>query len=452
MVCILELKDYSNLAEVLVEKSQKMGAEDTEIYIINSHDLMIDISQGKIETLKTADNCGVGSRVLKNKRIGYSFSSDFSDQAFQKMLDNAVNNSLQATYDEANFFPHYSGDYPKLNLYNQNIIDVSLEEKINIAREIDHYAKNYDKRIKVTESCTYQDMVYNVVLLNSKGVGGSYQGTYSGIHCFVVAEENNENQTGFAMQFDLDLITLDPKRIGEEAAEKAVKMLGAKTVKTQKTDLILDPFVSVNFLSVLAPSLSAEAVQKGKSMFINKLGTQIASEQMTIVDDGKKPGGLLSAPFDGEGVATQTTPVIVEGELQNFLHNTYTSHKEGVKTTSNSSRSSYKAIPEIGTTNFYIKKGNHKRDKLIKDLETGFYVTEVMGIHTADPITGDFSVGASGIWIEKGEFAFPVRGVTIAGNLIELLHSVDSVADDLTFYIGKGSPTIKISSVTVSGD
>lgn len=448
----MDFKNYSNLAQGLIEKSQKMGSEDTEIYIINSHSLMIEVSQGEIETLKTADNYGVGSRVLKNKKMGYSFSSDFSETAFEKMLENAINNSLQVNPDEANIFPYNSGDYPELNLYSQNIIDTSIKEKINIAKEIDHYAKKFDKRIKVTESCTYQDISYNTVLLNSKGIGGSYKGTYSGIHCFVVAEENNESQTGLALQYDLDLTALDPKKIGEEAAAKAVRMFGSKSVRTQKADVILDPFVSVNFLSVLAPSLSAEAVQKGKSMFINKLGTKIASEAITIIDDGKKPGGLLSAPFDGEGVASQTTPIIENGILQNFLYNTYTAHKDGVNSTSNASRSSYKILPEIGTTNFYIKSGSLNKDKLIKDLDVGFYVTEVMGIHTADPITGDFSVGASGIWIEKGEFAFPVRGVTIAGNLIELLYSVDSVADDLTFCIGKGSPTIKIPNITVSGE
>jgi PmbA protein len=204
-------------------------------------------------------------------------------------------------------------------------------------------------------------------------------------------------------------------------------------------------------LEVTAPSLTAEAVQKGKSLFANKMGQDIAASELNIIDDGHKKGAIISSPFDGEGVSTQKTILVENGILKSYLHNTYTAKKDGVSSTGNAKRGSYKSTPEVGTTNFYIDKGNITKDELIKNVEKGFYITEVMGMHTANPISGDFSVGASGIWIENGEFTKPVRGVAIAGNIKELLKSVEAVADDLTFFIGIGSPTLRIAKMTVSG-
>jgi PmbA protein len=447
----LELKKYENIAENLVSKSQDLGAQESEVYIIGSQDLSVEVSQGDLETMKTAESYGVGIRVIKEHKMGYSFTSDFSDDSLQEMVKSAIESSNNVSDDEGYALPEKNKKYEEIMIYDPLISKTPVEQKIEIAMDIENYAKKYDKRIKITESCTYQDSNYNVIITNSKGLKGSYKASYCGAHAFLVAEENGDNQTGFSLQYGLDFEKVDPKSIGEEAAQKAVRMLGAQNISTQKAAIILEPYVASNFLEVTAPSLTAEAVQKGKSLFANKMGQDIAASELNIIDDGHKKGAIISSPFDGEGVSTQKTILVENGILKSYLHNTYTAKKDGVSSTGNAKRGSYKSTPEVGTTNFYIDKGNITKDELIKNVEKGFYITEVMGMHTANPISGDFSVGASGIWIENGEFTKPVRGVAIAGNIKELLKSVEAVADDLTFFIGIGSPTLRIAKMTVSG-
>jgi PmbA protein len=204
-------------------------------------------------------------------------------------------------------------------------------------------------------------------------------------------------------------------------------------------------------LGVLETAFSAESVIKGKSFLAGKDGKEVASPLVNIIDSGALEGQLGSSPFDGEGVKTGQTIVIKQGQLQGFLHNLYTANKMGVKSTGNAVRGSYKSTPEVGTTNFYLDKGKISREDLLKEIKRGVYVTEVMGMHTANPISGDFSLGASGLLIENGELTKPVKGIAIAGNLKELLMGIDAVADDLTFFVGKGAPTVRIQGITISG-
>jgi PmbA protein len=339
-----------------------------------------------------------------------------------------------------------------MEIFDPALSEVSVEEKIEIAREIERVGRAYDKRVSITESCTYQDAVYFSALANSKGISASYSATLAGAFSFFVAQENGDSQTGLGMQFGITYDSLKPREIGVEGASKAVSMLGAKTMPTQKTVAVFDPYIVTSLLDILAPAVCADSVQKNKSLLADKLGEQIASELITIIDDGRMERGIMSSPFDGEGVKTGTTTVIGGGILHNYLHNSYTAAKEGCTSTGNGIRSSsYKGTPDVGTTNFYLAPGKVSRADLLKDVRKGLYITEVLGMHTANPVSGDFSVGVSGLMIENGEFTSPVRGVAVAGNILELLKSVDCVADDLRFFIGKGAPTIRVASITVSG-
>ena len=266
-----------------------------------------------------------------------------------------------------------------------------------------------------------------------------------------MGQEEEDNQTGFALQYRLKFAELDPETVGREAAEKAVRMLGAKQIGTQRVPVLFDPYVATSFLGVLAPALTAEAVQKGKSLFAQKIGQPVGSNVLTLVDDGTLPNGIASAPFDGEGVPSSRTVLIENGELKTYLYNTYTAARDGVSSTGNGVRGSFKSTPEVGTTNFFIQPGEVSQQQLMTDIKEGLYITEVMGMHTANPISGDFSVGAAGLWIKDGQFTVPVRGIAIAGNLADLLQSIEGVASDLTFFGGKGSPTVRIGQMTVSG-
>lgn len=439
------------MAQELVEKALQYGSEHAEVYINMAKELEVEVNNQQVETMKVSEDRGLAIRTIKEGRIGFAYSSDFSKEKLDNLVKQAVANGDKTTADEYNQLPDQQNSYMNLQLADEDILNVSVNDKINFAKEIEVSARNYDQRVKNTRTSSYQEAQYRVYLANSKGIAASYNGSYCGGYAYLVAEDNHETQTGFGVQYNLKYNQLDPRKIGEEAAEKAVRMLGADTIKTQKATVVLDPYIATNFLGLIGPALTGEAVLKGKSLFANKIKQQVASSLINIVDNGAKKDGIMSSPFDGEGVATSETILIKDGVLENFLHNTYTAKSMGQQSTGNAIRGSFKSTPEVGTTNFYIDRGNTSKSQLIKEIKNGFYITEVMGMHTANPISGDYSLGAAGIWIENGQLTKPVRGVAIAGNVVELLKAIDAVGDDLTFFVGKGSPTLRIAEMVISG-
>ena len=230
-----------------------------------------------------------------------------------------------------------------------------------------------------------------------------------------------------------------------------MSITGRKIYQEPKIPLVLDPTVSGQLLEVVVSALSSEAVQKGKSLFVNKINQLVGAKSLNITDNGQLKDGIESAPFDAEGVATQETKLISDGKLNTYLFNSYTANKGETKSTGNAARGSYKTPPGISTTNLYIEPGKTSASSIIKSLKKGLYVAQVMGLHTANPITGDFSVGAAGIMIENGQKTHAVRGITIAGNLIDMLKSIEAVGSDLRFVVNVGAPTLLIHDMTVSG-
>jgi PmbA protein len=441
----------TQMAAQVVNKAQQMGAAMSEAYLINSKELTIEVREQGVENLKLAEERGLGLRVFKEGRMGFAYSADLRPEAIEEVVREALANSLQTTIDKGNSLPGSVESYPEMNLYDSAIRQADVESKIEMAREVERIGRSFDPRIKITEAAGYEDSEYQVTVANSLGLNASYQGAYCGLYLVVVGQELDDNQTGFAVQYRLRYDELDPKRVGREAAEKAIRMLGAKKIGTRRVPVVLDPYVATGFLGVLAPALTAEAVQKGKSLFANKIGQRIGSDILTIIDDGTLANGIASSPFDGEGVPSSRTVLLEKGHLNTYLYNTYTAVRDRVVSTGNGVRGSFKSTPEVGTTNFFIQPGEVSQKELLANINDGLYITEVMGMHTANPISGDFSVGVAGLLIQNGEFTSPVRGIAIAGNLVELLQSVEEVGNDLTFFGGKGSPTVRIGKMTVSG-
>ncbi|NLT95689.1 MAG: TldD/PmbA family protein [Clostridia bacterium] len=445
------VSDLMQLGSMAVEKALKLGADQAEVYILKAKDFNIQVVNQKTDTIKLAEERGLGVRVFKDKRIGFSFTSDLGPTAIDQVIHQALDNSFYTGRDDNLVMPSKAEKYPQLDLYDSQIPKKTVDEKIELAKEIENSARAYDPRIIITERAGYEDSEYEVWILNSLGLKGYYQGAYCGGYALVVGVEKDESQTGFGMQYSLKYAELDPAKIGQEAGSRAVRLLGAKTVGSQKAALVLEPYIATNFLGIISPALSAEAVDKGKSFFKDQVDKPVASPLVTLIDDGQMEGRVLSAPFDGEGVPTSKTVLIENGILKSYLHNTYTAKKMGVESTGNGVRGTYKSTPEIGTTNFYLQAGQIDPQELIKEIDKGLYVTDVMGMHTANPISGDFSLGASGIWIENGELTTPVRGIAIAGNIKDLLANIDGVGNDLTFFVGKGAPTVRIKNISISG-
>ncbi|MCR4442215.1 MAG: TldD/PmbA family protein [Peptococcaceae bacterium] len=446
------MKDQLQVAaEKVLERACRQANTEAEVFLLDSEELTVEVAEKKVENMKLARERGLGVRVISGGKLGFAHSSDLSPAALESVVEKALHNARVTHPDESWVLPRPQISYPGLDIFDEATFQMPVESKIELAQNIEAAARSYDRRVVITEKAVYHEAKYRVIILNSRGLAGSYRGSYCGGYAMVVASENQDSQTGFGLQYSLKYHELDPLEIGREAGEKAVRLLGAKTIPSGRIPVVLDPYTASSFLGVLQAAFSAEAVLKGKSFLQGLEGRMVASPLVTIVDDGTMAGRLGSAPFDGEGVPTARTVLVREGELSGFLHNSYTAKRFGVEPTGNSTRVSYKNTPEVGITNFYLKEGNLSAEELVKDLSRGLYVTDILGMHTANPVSGDFSLGAAGFLIEGGECTVPVKGVAIAGNLKEMLLDIDGVANDIRFFIGKGAPSVRLRSLNVSG-
>lgn len=423
-----------------------------EAFVLYDRELSIEVVNGQVENLKEAEEMGLGLRVFNQGKMGFAYSSDLSDDAIEEAVNNAVAISAFTSADEFNVLPQGNFVYPLMETYDNKIMKTGLEEKIEMARELERIARNFDRRISIVERSGYEDSEFASVVINSNGVYAFGKGNYSGIYISLVAEEDNDAQNGFAVMVKRKIDELVVADVGNEAAGRAVRSLKARHIGSARIPCVMEPHVVTGFLGILSQLVNADAVQKGKSMLAGKQGQMVAAQVFNLVDDAAFPGGIASFPFDSEGIAAQKNMVIENGILKGYLYDTYTAAKAGVKSTGNGQRDSFRSLPSVGTTNFIVNPGSIAPDKLISPIEKGFYITEVMGMHTANPISGDFSVGAAGIMIENGQLTFPVRGVTISGNLGTLLQDIEAVGNDLRFYGGKAAPTIRLKSLSIGGE
>jgi PmbA protein len=270
-----------------------------------------------------------------------------------------------------------------------------------------------------------------------------------------LAERDGETQTGFSFRVGRELDELEWEEAAGEAAERGARLLGARKPATERVPVVLDPWAAASFLGVLAGILSAEEVQKGRSLLAGLSGQEVASGVLTLVDDGRFEGGPAAAPFDDEGVPTGRTPVIEAGVLKGFLHNTQTARRGGTTSTGNASRGGYRGVPGVAPTNLLVEPGPKDPDALLRDAGRAVYVQDVSGVHSgANPVSGEFSVGATGLRVEGGALGEPLREMTIASTLPEVLRRIEAVGSDLRFFPGGGAigtPTIAVGEMTVAG-
>lgn len=443
------MKDLNSILESILKKD----VDQAEVYFSSSKAVQIDALNQKVEAVKEVHDQGLGIRIIKNKKLGFAFTSDLDPFVIEKTIEQAIANAKNSEPDEFNSLPlPQTASLPeKLNLYDKQIDETSISKKTKLALKMEETAYKTDKRVKKTEKVTYSDSAAEVRIVNSNGIDSTCKSNRCGAVAQIIATQDGEMEYGFGLDYVKKLKDLDPVKIGKEAAHRACQLLGAKTIKSQKIPIVLDPEIAAELLEVLASPLTAEAVQKGKSLFFGKTGKAVAADGLTIIDNGKLENAIGTAPFDDEGVSTQETKLIEKGILRNYLFNTYTANKGGTKSTGNAQRGSFMGTPDTGPTNLYISKGIRSPKSIINSVKKGLHVTRVMGIHTANPISGDFSFGAAGIMIENGEKTHAVRGITIAGNLIEILMQIEEVGLDLRFFGSVGAPSLLISNISISG-
>lgn len=444
-----------DIGHKIIDKICKDKDIQAEVYIVESQGTNIVISEQKVEDCKIAESRGIGLRILSGGRWGNAYTSGLDAGDIEKIIAMAKANMENTTSDGYNKLPvppdagrYFSGD---LQLYDARLKEVSLDEKIKLACLMEKAALAYDPRIKNIFQADYSDTEFSMEIISSMGIEKFSRETACSVSVTALAEGEGQTQIGGEFSTKRYYDQLNIEEVARVAGWRTVSILGAKPVKTQKAVIILESLVACEFLGLIAGGLCADSVQRGKSLFKDKVHKKIASPLVNIQDDGTLPGGSASSVFDDEGMPTQRTVLVKDGVLEGYLYDTYTAAKDKVASTGNATRGSFKGAPGVGISNLFIEKGPRSRDNLIKETNNGFYIMEVMGMHMADPISGDFSVGAAGVWIQNGEFNQPVQGVTIAGNIIDLLNSIDGVGDDLKFYANVGSPTLRIQDIMVSG-
>jgi PmbA protein len=342
-------------------------------------------------------------------------------------------------------------DVPDLDLVDEAAREVSVEQKIQMALDTEKSALDYDPRITNSEGGEFSNQFGRVIYVTSHGFSGEYGGSTFGHSVAPVAAQNGSMQRDYWYSSNRKFSRLEsPQRVGEKAAQRVLRRLGARKIKTCQCPVVFDPDMGASLLRSLSSALSGYSLYKGASFLIGKLGTKIASDLVTVVDDGTLPGALGSRPFDAEGLPTRKKTVVEKGELKSYLLDTYSGKKLGMPSTSNASRSVGEP-PGVAPTNFYLAPGAHSPEEIIGSVEAGLYITELIGFGI-NLVTGDYSRGATGLWIENGKLTYPVEEVTIAGNLKEMLQNIEMVGSDLELRGRIAAPTIKISQMTVAGN
>ncbi|MCL5070273.1 MAG: TldD/PmbA family protein [Actinobacteria bacterium] len=461
---MVKRKNIKSLADFCKDASlkiKKLEVDEFEIYGASSTHNELELFNGQIDNLSFAETKGIGIRIFKDKRVGYSYTSILDKYNIEKCIDRAFSNSLITFQEEYNYLPMESefksskGIIDKKILYSEDFFNFDIKQKINLAKELEILAKKKDKRITGINNLIYEDSLDEVMILNSTGFFDSYRTTSAFIYLSVISKEKDDTSTGDFFGYDRSPGKFNLEEIAANAVNRSVSILGGKKIKSQMVDIVLDPFIAAQFLGIIASIVTADTVQKGKSLLKDRIGDKIFKGDFDIIDDGTLSYGLASKPFDGEGVPKGKTAIFENGILKTYLYNTYTARKDKKFSTGNAVRSSYKSIPEVGVSNFYLKPSKTSLEKIIKSVDKGFYVIDIIGLHSGtNPISGQISVGAKGLWIDKGSFSKPVKEVTIATDLLSFCKSIDKISDDLKFmpsggYIG--SPSMLVKDIALSG-
>jgi PmbA protein len=441
-------KDF---AADIAKTAVKRGATAAEVIIRHRTEFSVGIRLGEVETLKQSTDRGLGLRVLIEGCQASVSGSDFSSEAISSLMKEAIELARATSPDDSSGLPEpqeLAQSTPDLDLYDEEIERLSTEEKIELALRAERAARDYSPLITNFDGGGFDSASGTAILANSLGFAGEYSGTSCSVATVPVAGDGGKMQRDYWYDVKRKLRELDsPERVGEIAAKRTIRKLGGKPVPTQHVPVVFEPNIAREFLGDIFHAVSGESIFRKASFLVGQLGERIASAKLTVIDDGTIPGRLGSRPFDGEGLPTRRTVVIREGILESYLLNTYTARKLGLRSTANASRGLV-GVPGVEAGNLYVEPGPYSKDDIVGSLSRGFYVTELIGFGV-NTVTGDYSRSASGIWIENGEMTFPVQGVTIAGNLKDMLNGIEMVGNDLEYRGSVVSPTLLIGRMMI---
>lgn len=439
-------------AQELLEKAKKRGATEGDIIIIEGGSSTVQVRLSTIDKIIDSNYKTLGLRLFFGKRSAITSTSDISPESLDRLIEDTCSIAKLTAHDEYAGLPlpQYGMKIKDVEVYDEFVHKVSVEEMIKRAKEVEAAAFRYDKRITNSEGGNFSKRYTHITYVNTNSFYGSYKTSMFTISASPIATMNGLMQRdhwysakrGFG-QMD------DPVSVGEHAAMRTVRRLGARKIHTQQAPVVFDPETASSLFSNFCMALSGYSIYKGASFLVGMLNKQVASPDVTIYDDGTISWGIGSKPFDAEGVSTRKTIILEKGVLTSYLLDSYSARKLNLSSTGNASRSPGDP-PVAAPTNFYIAPGNYSPSDIIKSVGSGLYVTELIGFGF-NPVTGDYSRGAAGMWIENGELAYPVEEITIAGNLRDMLMQIEMVGNDLDFRQKICAPTIKIGRLTIAG-
>ncbi|HET7443333.1 MAG TPA: TldD/PmbA family protein [Solirubrobacterales bacterium] len=449
------MTELSKIAQDTVEAALAAGAGEAEAYAARDSGREVRVHGGEVESLTAATQSGIGVRAWIGHRVGYAYGTDFSAGGVEEIAARAAAAAAVADEDEFAAPPAPAEVEALPGLSDPELATTPADELAALALAVERTALAADPRIAGVEQAVYADSAERVAIASSAGVAGEYESSSCFAYLTALAEGDGARETGLGFGLGRGPGDLDPEAVGAEGAERALSMIGAGKPESRSCPVVLDPTVAASFAGLIGGGLGAGAVQRGRSPFAGRLGEELASDALLLFDDGRDPEGSASAPFDGEGVPRRRTALIENGRLQAFLYDTYTANREGGASTGSAARSGYRSLPGVAASNLIVAPGELPLVGLLSEAGDGVFVTDVAGLHSGvNPVTGVFSVGASGRAIRGGELAEPLREFTIAGDLISMLGAVSAAGSESRWVPFGGSvstPPLLIAEMAISG-
>ncbi len=425
-----------------------------EMFFMEDDGIGAESKDGAVDALKARRGRGVGLRVIRGRRPGFAYASTFEKDALKELVERALAASDGADEDEALFFPAPPEAYPEVRgICDETGQGGGAEAVIEKAVLVEKGAMEISDEIRRVRKASFDSRRISTRVINSEGVDAAHRATYYTAQVMAVAERGDEAQMGWDMGLSHRGGDIDALKVGREAAERALRLLGARTIKTARLPAVLENTVVCELLEALSGSFLGDNLFKGKSMLRDRAGDKVFSDIVSIWDDGLLEGGWATAQADAEGLPMEKTCLVERGVVKGYLFDSYWAARMNARSTGNASRSGYASSPGVGLTNLYMDpaEGAGSLEDLFSEAGRGLFITELMGVHTINPVTGDFSLGAGGLWIEGGELRYPVRGLAVAGNLLKLFEKVLATARDMRFLGSVGAPSILISELEASG-
>jgi PmbA protein len=439
-----------------VEAALAAGASDAEAYASEASEREVRVHGGEVESLTAATERGIGLRAWIGGRVGYAYGTDLGEAGVAALAARAVEAAREADEDEFAGPPSPDGEAPAMELSDPSITAWPAERLVDLSLAVERAALEFDPRVAGVEQAVYSGGSERVAISSSTGISGEYESS----SCYAYAQalargEDGGAETGLGFDIGRGPAALDPAAVGREAGRRATAMIGAGKPGSRSCPILLDHTVAASFVGLIGGALGAGAVQRGRSPFAERLGESVAEEGLVLLDDGLDPDGPESSPFDGEGVTHRPVSLIEGGALRSFLYDTYAARRGGAASTASAGRAGYRSLPRVSPSNLVLAPGELGFEGLLAEAGEGVFVTDVVGLHSGvNPVSGVFSVGASGRAIRGGELAEPVREFTIASDLVSMLRAVRGVGSEARWVPLEGSvstPHLLIGEMTVGG-